>query len=83
MVPESRTVMTVTMEYLLMYQGTPLVVSTNDEKLHRQAVAEAKLSPDTTHRTLEWNVNRTRLFRKDHKGHARFTGYEVKPVVRA
>lgn len=70
-------------EYILMYQGKPLVVSANDEKLHRQAVAEASLSPDKTHRLLDWNIDRTRLFRHDQEGHARFTGYEIRPVVRA
>ena len=69
--------------FILMYMGTPIIVCDDSVKLHDQAIAEARLSPDRTHPTLGWNGDGTRLFRSDEFGHPRFTGYEVRKVVRA
>lgn len=69
--------------YILTYLGKPIVVSDNDARLHTQALAEARLTPDRTHRDLRWNIDQTRLFRYDSAGHPRFTGYEIRPVVKA
>lgn len=71
--------------HILMYMGKPIVVSDDGERLHEQALREAKQNPDRdrTHRHLHWNPDRTRLFRGDDKGHDRFTGYEVREVVKA
>lgn len=69
--------------YILMYMGKPIVVSDDGDRLHMQALTEAKLVPNRTHRDLSWNIDRTRLFRSDGEGHAQFTGYEVREVVKA
>lgn len=69
--------------YILMHMGKPIVVSDDGERLHRQALDEARLTPDKTHRDLRWNIDRSRLFRADEHGHTRFTGYEVREVVKA
>lgn len=71
------------MDYLLMYQGRPIVVSSDDDRLHQQAAREAQHAHDGKRPLLEWNDGRTRLFRTDgNGGSARFTGYEIRQVVR-
>ncbi|MDQ0958146.1 hypothetical protein QFZ66_002024 [Streptomyces sp. B4I13] len=69
--------------YILMRMGRPLVVSDDGDRRRRQAIQEARLSPDREHLDLTWNVHRTLLFRSDGHGHSRFTGYEVREVVQA
>lgn len=71
--------------YILMYMGKPIVVSDDGTKLHDQAIQEAKLTPDRDWKygDLHWNSDETRLFRSDAQGHDRFTGYEVRTVVKA
>lgn len=71
--------------HILLYMGKPIVVSDDRERLADQARREAKLNPDREcrHWHLHWNSDRTRLFRQDAKGHDRFTGYEVREVVKA
>ncbi len=69
--------------HIMMYQGSPIMVSDNDQKLHDQAVREAKGTLSPQYSRIEWNADRTRLFRVAYDGRKQFTGYEVRQVVQA
>jgi hypothetical protein len=71
---------------ILLYMGKPVVVSDDSERLHEQAQREAAQHPDRDrpYGKLRWNESRTRLFRLDpSSGRDRFTGFEVREVVKA
>ena len=71
--------------HILLYMGKPVVVSDDGDRLHEQAKLEAMRTPDIDrpYGRLHWNESRTRLFRQDATGRDRFTGYEVREVVKA